>query len=239
MNKNVIIGICISLVIFIGGVVVVTMVLKQKQAASLSQIQDEGRIAPSEKTKDINPSEIKTTDTMEKPKKQWDKQPAMSIDKAKTYIATLHTSEGDISIALNAKQTPITVNNFVFLAKNGFYANTTFHRVIKDFMIQGGDPVGNGTGGPGYSFNDEPFSGEYTRGTVAMANAGANTNGSQFFIMHQDRPLPKSYVIFGSITKGLDVLDTIAQTEVAVSDSGEPSKPIKSIILTSVDISEK
>lgn len=237
MNKSMIMGIGIALVIFIGGVAAVTMVLKQKQSASVSQIEDQA--TQSEKAKNLNPSEIKTTATMEKPKKQWDKQPEMTINKEKTYTATLHTSEGDIVIALNAKGTPITVNNFVFLAKNGFYTNTTFHRVIKDFMIQGGDPIGNGTGGPGYSFNDEPFSGEYNRGIVAMANAGANTNGSQFFIMHQDRPLPKNYVIFGSVTKGLEVVDIIASADVTISDSGEPSKPVKSVIVTSVDISEK
>lgn len=232
MNKNVIVGIGIALVIVIG----IIFLFKQKQSISVSQLQDQ----VSQTKKDSSQSNIQIIDTTtEKQKKQWDKQPAMSIDKSKTYTATLRTSEGDIMITLDAKETPITVNNFVFLAKNGFYTNTTFHRVIKDFMIQGGDPVGNGTGGPGYSFNDEPFSGEYSRGTVAMANAGPNTNGSQFFIMHQDRPLPKSYVIFGSVTKGLDVLDALAETEVTISDSGEPSKPIKSIALTSVDISEK
>lgn len=238
MNKNMIIlGGGIALVIFIGGVIAVRMVLKQKQSESVAQIQEQtSRVA---RQKSLQPSGIQTTDTMEKPKKQWDKQPAMTIDKTKTYAATLRTSEGDIVITLNAKATPITVNNFVFLAKNGFYTQTTFHRVIKDFMIQGGDPLGNGTGGPGYTFNDEPFSGEYTRGTVAMANAGADTNGSQFFIMHQDRPLPKNYVIFGKVIQGLEAVDTIAQADVTVSDSGEPSKPVEPVTVSSIDISEK
>lgn len=164
-------------------------------------------------------------------------KPAMVINSKKTYTAVLHTSAGNITIALNADKTPITVNNFVYLAKAKFYDNTIFHRIIKDFMIQGGDPDGNGTGGPGYSFNDEPFTGEYTRGTVAMANAGANTNGSQFFIMHKDVPLPKNYVIFGSVTSGMNVVDTIA--EAPVESSGEGSKPLQPVAVKTVDITEK
>ena len=126
--------------------------------------------------------------------------PAMSIDKSKTYTATLKTEKGDIVVALSADKTPITVNNFVTLAKKGFYNNTVFHRVISGFMIQGSEPKGDGSGGPGYRFDDEPFEGNYTRGTVAMANAGPNTNGSQFFIMHKNYDLPKNYVIFGKVT---------------------------------------
>ena len=161
------------------------------------------------------------------------------IDQNKTYIAVLHTTEGDIEIALNNKQTPITVNNFVTLSKKDFYDNTIFHRVLKGFMIQGGDPTGTGSGGPGYRFDDEPFQGEYIRGTVAMANAGKNTNGSQFFIMHADVPLQKDYVIFGHVTKGLDVVDKIATAKVSVSEMGEPSKPVNPAKIKSVDIVEK
>jgi len=106
--------------------------------------------------------------------------PAMEIDVQKTYVATMQTTAGSIVIELTAKETPKTVNNFVALSRKGFYANSPFHRVIKGFMIQGGDPKGNGSGGPGYTFEDEPFTGEYTRGTIAMANAGPDTNGSQF-----------------------------------------------------------
>ncbi|MBI4067160.1 peptidylprolyl isomerase [Candidatus Gottesmanbacteria bacterium] len=163
----------------------------------------------------------------------------MEIDKTKNYTAVLHTKEGDITISLNARETPITVNNFVHLARKKFYDNTIFHRVIKDFMIQGGDPNGDGTGGPGYQFDDEPFEGAYTRGTVAMANSGPNTNGSQFFIMHADYQLPQNYVIFGKVTDGLDVLDKIATAETAVGSSSEKSKPISPIAMTSVDIIEK
>ena len=163
--------------------------------------------------------------------------PAMKINKNKTYTATLTTSEGVITIALNAKETPITVNNFVDLAKKKFYNNTIFHRVIKGFMIQGGDPEGTGRGGPGYKFDDEKFEGDYTRGTVAMANAGPNTNGSQFFIMHKDNNLPKNYIIFGKVTKGFDVVDKIA--EGAVEAGGEGSTPKKPVTVESVTISEE
>lgn len=166
-------------------------------------------------------------------------KPTMAINKNKKYTAVLNTSEGSLTVELNAKETPITVNNFVTLAKKNFYDNTIFHRVIKDFMIQGGDPKGDGTGGPGYRFDDEAFSGDYTRGTIAMANAGPNTNGSQFFIMHKDVDLPKNYVIFGKVTSGLDVVDKIANVPVEQSASGEKSKPVNPVKLISVKIEEK
>jgi len=165
--------------------------------------------------------------------------PAMQIDQNKTYSATLKTSAGEMTIDLDAKKTPITVNNFVTLARDKFYDGLIFHRVIKDFMIQGGDPNGDGSGGPGYKFADEPFDGEYTRGTVAMANSGPNTNGSQFFIIHQDYALPKNYVIFGHISSGLDTLDKIAEAGTVVSGSGEKSKPIDPVKIESVEVVEK
>jgi cyclophilin family peptidyl-prolyl cis-trans isomerase len=155
-----------------------------------------------------------------------------------SYLATLKTSEGDIVIKLNDNQTPKTVKNFVKLARQGFYNGTIFHRVMENFMIQGGDPKGDGTGGPGYKFDDETFTGEYTRGTVAMANSGPNTNGSQFFIIHKDYPLPKSYVIFGKVTQGLEVLDKIATAPVERSSSGEISKPVNPVTVKSVEILE-
>ena len=106
-------------------------------------------------------------------------------------------------------------------------------------MIQGGDPEGTGAGGPGYSFDDEKFEGDYTRGTIAMANAGPNTNGSQFFIMHADYALPKNYVIFGKVASGLDVVDSIATAPTTQSAMGENSKPITPVSITSIDIVEK
>jgi cyclophilin family peptidyl-prolyl cis-trans isomerase len=163
----------------------------------------------------------------------------MEFSPTKHYTAILKTSAGTIEIALNFGQTPNTVKNFVDLSNKGFYNGTIFHRVIKDFMIQGGDPRGDGTGGPGYKFADEPFTGEYTRGTLAMANAGPNTNGSQFFIMHGDVPLPKNYTIFGHVTKGLDVVDKIANSKVEVSNSGELSKPVTPTKVESVEIKEE
>jgi len=154
------------------------------------------------------------------------------------YTAVLHTSKGDITIKLNEDQTPKTVENFVTLAKKDFYNGTIFHRVIKDFMIQGGCPDGNGMGGPGYKFDDESFEGEYARGTVAMANSGPNTNGSQFFIMHADVALPKSYIIFGKVTDGLDIVDVIAESKVEMSMTGEPSVPVEPTKVDSVEIME-
>ncbi len=165
--------------------------------------------------------------------------PKMIIDKTKNYSAVLNTSKGQITIQLKAKQTPITVNNFVYLSKKGFYNDTIFHRVIKGFMIQGGDPNGDGTGGPGYRFDDEDFSGQYLRGTVAMANAGPNTNGSQFFILHQNYNLPHNYVIFGQVTKGLDVVDKIATAPVKTSPSGENSEPVNPVVVKTITIKEE
>ncbi|PIR43867.1 peptidylprolyl isomerase [candidate division WWE3 bacterium CG10_big_fil_rev_8_21_14_0_10_32_10] len=163
----------------------------------------------------------------------------MTIDTTKNYFAVLQTDKGAIKIDLFENKTSITVNNFVYLANNNFYNNTIFHRVIKDFMIQGGDPTGTGAGGPGYQFDDEPFDGEYKKGTVAMANAGPNTNGSQFFIMHGNTPLPKNYVIFGNVVEGLDVVDKIAQSSVEMSPSGEMSKPVEPTVIESVEITEE
>lgn len=156
------------------------------------------------------------------------------FDKTKSYTALIRTSAGDITIELNAKATPITVKNFVTLAEKKFYDNVIFHRVIKDFMIQGGDPTGTGTGGPGYQFADEPFTGEYTRGTVAMANSGPNTNGSQFFIMHADTPLPKLYVIFGKVTSGIETVDKIA-----TAPTGPGDRPVDPVKMLSVEITVK
>ncbi|HBI25397.1 TPA: peptidylprolyl isomerase [Candidatus Wolfebacteria bacterium] len=158
----------------------------------------------------------------------------------KTKIeVTLQTTAGAIVIALNTDQTPKTVDNFVTLAKKGYYDNTIFHRAIKGFMIQGGDPRGDGTGGPGYTFADEPFVGEYSRGTVAMANAGPNTNGSQFFIMHADYALPKNYTIFGKVIQGMDAVDAIANAPVTMSRGGEPSAPVSPVKILSATVREE
>jgi len=136
--------------------------------------------------------------------------PALDSEYQKIMNATMKTSLGEIKIELYGDKTPITAGNFAKLAEAGFYDGVKFHRVISGFMIQGGDPLTKddaqkelwGTGGPGYKFNDEPFEGQYARGTIAMANSGPNTNGSQFFIMHEDYPLPPQYVIFGKCWRG-------------------------------------
>jgi len=176
--------------------------------------------------------------TMEPKKISWDTAPKMQIDTEKDYKAIIKTTKGDMEVELFTQDTPITVNNFVFLAREKFYENVKFHRIIKDFMIQGGDPTGTGAGGPGYQFNDEPITKDYERGILAMANAGANTNGSQFFIMHQDYALPKNYVIFGKVIGGFDTLDKIAETPTENNGMGEISKPTEDILIKSVEIIE-
>lgn len=164
----------------------------------------------------------------------------VSLDVTKKYKVVLKTTEGDITIEVNHLDTPLASTNFVYLARLGFYNDVIFHRVIKDFMIQSGDPTGTGSGGPGYEFNDEPVLGEYTRGTVAMANSGPNTNGSQFFIMHKDYQLPKNYVIFGKVTEGMDVVDKIAEAPVEESPlSGEESKPVLPVKINSTEVIEE
>ena len=190
---------------------------------------------PSEPVKSLEPlTEMKAPKSAKNSSlKQYREPPAMQLDPNKSYSAIITTSLGKITVALDTKDTPLTSNNFVFLAREKFYNNTIFHRVIAGFMIQGGDPLGNGTGGPGYQFADEPITKEYTRGVLAMANAGPNTNGSQFFIMHQNTPLPKDYVIFGAVTEGLEVVDKIATTEV----NGE--SPVKPVVIKTILIKEQ
>ena len=165
--------------------------------------------------------------------KQYDAPPALAIDAAKSYIATIETSAGSMVAELFAADAPNTVNNFVFLANDGFYDDVIFHRVITGFMIQGGDPTGTGRGGPGYRFNDEPVTRSYDRGTLAMANAGPNTNGSQFFIMHADYPLPPNYTIFCKLTSGEDVVDAIAGAQTGAND-----RPVDPVAISGVTIAE-
>lgn len=172
-------------------------------------------------------------------KKPMNKSPEMTIDDKKRYGAVLHTDKGDVTISLDAKHAPRTVSNFISLSRKNFYDNTIFHRVINGFMIQGGDPNGNGTGGPGYQFDDENLGGDYKRGIVAMANSGPNANGSQFFIMHKDTDMDKLYVIFGSVTHGLDVVDRIATASVHMSTTGENSAPDEPVRISSIEITEQ
>jgi len=149
--------------------------------------------------------------------KQWNSPPAMQIDTTKSYTATIETNKGSITIELFAKDAPKTVNNFVFLSREGFYDGVAFHRVIPNFVIQGGDPTGTGRGGPGYRFEDELVGNPNKHGTgvLSMANAGPNTNGSQFFITHSPQPhLDGKHTVFGKVTSGMDVVNAIRQGDV-------------------------
>lgn len=149
----------------------------------------------------------------------------LSDDKIHGKQARIVTNKGTIIFTLDDAQSPLAVSSFVFLAEQGYFNGLTWHRVVPDFVIQGGDPTGTGTGGPGYKFPDETVTGEYTIGTVAMANSGPNTNGSQFFICNADdtQKLAKSYSIFGHVTQGLDVVTSIAQSDVMQTVTIEPA----------------
>ncbi len=159
--------------------------------------------------------------------------PEMGIDASKRYTATMDTSMGTLVIALDAINAPLTVNNFVFLALNHYYEGVIFHRIINGFMCQGGDPTGTGTGGPGYKFNDEPVKQRYQLGSVAMANAGPNTNGSQFFLISgaSGVGLPPQYNHFGQIVKGLEVLDAMQAVQTARGD-----RPLTDVVINKVTI---
>lgn len=175
---------------------------------------------------------------------RYDAAPAMTLESDKRYTATLHTSKGDFTIELLSGEAPNTVNNFVVLARDGFYDGVAFHRIIESFMIQTGDPLGNGTGGPGYRFADElPPAVPYGPGVVAMANAGPNTNGSQFFVCtgSQSEYLNRTpnYTVFGRVTDGMDVVQQIAATPVGRSPMGEQSQPLEKVTIDKVDISEQ
>jgi len=165
--------------------------------------------------------------------KQYSSPPAMTVDPAKRYTATIRTTAGIMVAELFPQDAPKTVNNFVFLAGEGFYDGVIFHRVISGFMIQGGDPTGTGRGGPGYRFDDEKVVRPYTRGTLAMANAGPNTNGSQFFVMHADYGLPPNYTIYGKLTAGEEVVDAIA-----TAPRGAQDRPHDPVSITAITIEE-
>ena len=152
--------------------------------------------------------------------KQWQSPPEMQIDPKKKYTVTMETNKGTIEIELFAEHAPITVNNFVFLSREGYYDDVAFHRVISNFVIQGGDPTGSGAGGPGYRFPDEFAGNPHKHGTgyLSMANAGPGTNGSQFFITHSPQPhLDGRHTVFGKVTSGMDVVNSIRQGDVMTS----------------------
>jgi cyclophilin family peptidyl-prolyl cis-trans isomerase len=169
--------------------------------------------------------------------KSYDAAPAMTIDTAKTYTATLSTTCGDFTITLDAANAPQTVNSFVFLAREGFYDGLTFHRVAKDFVVQGGDPEGTGSGGPGYELPDEPPPDGYAKGSVAMANSGPGTTGSQFFVALSDEGAqglggpPYSYSGLGTVTDGFDAVEKLGQLYNPDQDPGDPSSQTTSVPL--------
>lgn len=170
--------------------------------------------------------------------KRFASMPPMGIDPAKRYSATLETTIGTMVIALDAAAAPLTVNNFVYLAAHHYYDGVIFHRIIKNFMCQGGDPEGSGRGGPGYKFGDElPKPGKYQIGSVAMANAGPNTNGSQFFIVSGPSgvSLPPLYSLFGQVVKGLDVVDKMQNVATRPGDRPVEDVVIKSVTITVAD----
>ena len=170
--------------------------------------------------------------------KKFASMPPMGIDPAKRYSATLETTIGTMVIALDAVAAPLTVNNFVYLAAHHYYDGVIFHRIIKNFMCQGGDPEGSGRGGPGYKFGDElPKPGKYQVGSVAMANAGPNTNGSQFFIVSGPSGvgLPPLYSLFGQVVKGLEVVEALQNVATRPGDRPVEDVVIKSITITVAD----
>ena len=180
-------------------------------------------------------SDIPNADGSSEQRQKFSEAPPMIIDPAKTYSATMVTSKGTLEIALDPLGAPETVNSFVFLARWHYYDGIVFHRIIPGFVLQGGDPTGTGAGGPGYRFNDElPKAGRYELGSLAMANAGPHTNGSQFFVISgpDGIRLPPLYALFGKVVKGLDLVQTI-------NDLGSPSgKPREDVVIESVTIKE-
>ncbi|MBC9783717.1 peptidylprolyl isomerase [Heliobacterium chlorum] len=199
--------------------------------------------APAQQSKEA-PAPAAKAPTAEKNNK-YSKAPEMQIDTKKQYIATIQTNLGNIKIQLLAAESPKTVNNFVFLAREGFYDGIPFHRIVKDFMIQTGDPLGKGIGGPGYKFDDElPPKLSYGPGVVAMANSGPNTNGSQFFICNGEQAKVlnshPNYTVFGKVIEGMDTVLKISDVPVTKSDFGsEVSKPTQNIVMEKVTIEEK
>ena len=177
-------------------------------------------------------AEIPAADGSSPKTQHFDEEPPMCIDPAKRYTATMETSKGTITFALDPVGAPKTTNNFVFLARYHYFDGIVFHRIIPGFVLQGGDPTGNGTGGPGYRFADElPKAGRYEIGSLAMANAGPNTNGSQFFIISGQSgvQLPPLYALFGKAVSGLEVIPSI---EKAGTSSGSPRERVEIVSVT-------
>jgi cyclophilin family peptidyl-prolyl cis-trans isomerase len=197
-----------------------------------------GVVAPAAGEAIDGPTECPAEDNSSERVTSFAETPPMCIDETATYIATVDTTYGEFSIELDASRAPLTVNNFVVLARYGYYDGAPWHRIIPGFVIQGGDAVGTplGTGNPGYAIDDElPSAGDYQVGSVAMANSGPNTSGSQFFVItgEQGAALPPQYSLFGQVTAGLDVVTAVETTETTVGDA-----PVDEVIIHSVTILE-
>lgn len=224
-------------ILFVALLVVITSATIREQPqeqAAVNERQPDVLEESTESTKAVETTEsmeIQTQNTT----KSYSSAPEMQLGEGVDYKAVIKTSLGDLTVDLFEKESPITVNNFVTLAIDGFYDGIIFHRIIKDFMIQGGDPQGTGSGGPGYSFADEFNDVPLVRGSLAMANAGPNTNGSQFFVVTIDATpwLDGKHTNFGQITEGLDILDKIEGVE-----TGPGDKPLEDIVIESIEIIE-
>jgi cyclophilin family peptidyl-prolyl cis-trans isomerase len=212
-------------------------------ATTVPSLTPAGSLTPTTQPASTTTPPASTTANQAPKAMSWSTPPAMQIDKNKKYFATIATSLGSFKIELFASETPNTVNNFIFLAQQNYYNDIIFHRIIKAFMIQTGDPTGTGGGSPGYKFKDElPVKHQYEPGIVAMANAGPNTNGSQFFICtgENSKGLNQSpnYTQFGKVVEGMDIVQKIASVPV-VSNGREVSKPVNPPMIKSITISEQ
>ncbi len=219
---------------WVGAIVIVILILAGIQWTM--NVREENKSS----TKDASETATTTTSVVQKTKTETVTETNKNNSiKNLMHKITIETNKGKIVFESYDADAPKAVNNFITLANKGFYNGTIFHRVISGFMIQGGDPTGTGTGGPGYQFEDElnpstdSYKAGYVRGTVAMANSGPNTNGSQFFIMHKDYPLPHNYTIFGKVVEGMNVVDAIASSATDRSD-----RPKENIVMNKVTVEE-
>ncbi len=210
--------------------IVMVIVLLYVTSTPQENNKDLKNILNNSTTQPVNSNNLESNPNMQKTQMPL---PTQTIDPTKNYFAKFETSQGSFKIKLYAKEAPLAVNNFIYLANNKYFDGLIFHRVIKDFMIQGGDPLGNGTGGPGYSFPDEQSGKKLVRGSLAMANAGPNTNGSQFFIVTADSTpwLDGKHTNFGEVSEGLDIVLKIGNTKTGTGD-----RPVENILISKVEI---
>ncbi len=215
---------------------VIAAIILKGQGAKNAPAQEKDSVSASRQRIDETNSNTNQQEEEASMKKTQLEKPEMVIDQSKEYYALMKTNFGEIKIKFYPQDTPKTVNNFVYLARQGFYDDLIFHRVIEDFMIQGGDPLGTGRGGPGYQFEDEESSHKLIKGSVAMANSGPDTNGSQFFIVTADSTpwLDGKHTNFGEVVEGMEVVEKIDQVE-----TGPQDKPVEEVRIESVEVIEQ